>query len=225
MNKTANLNRITKILEKSANILLRDFIEIENLQNNYNAAAKFANLSYQKITEIFINEFKGKANIELISGKKIFENQENREFYIISPIDGMINFSRAISDFSSCIFYGIINDNNEREIIESSMILPVLNQNFICIKNSGIFCNNRRIKINNKNNSLIAISDIKFANLVKDKNIRISGSFSSDIAKFISGKIDQIIFDDINLVNIFKLYIAESGGIITEKDNYFIAKR
>ena len=52
MNKTANLNRITKILEKSANILLRDFIEIENLQNNYNAAAKFANLSYQKITEI-----------------------------------------------------------------------------------------------------------------------------------------------------------------------------
>ena len=45
------------------------------------------------------------------------------------------------------------------------------------------------------------------------------------MAKFISGKIDQIIFDDINLVNIFKLYIAESGGIITEKDNYFIAKR
>jgi fructose-1,6-bisphosphatase/inositol monophosphatase family enzyme len=225
MNKTANLNRITKILEKSANILLRDFIEIENLQNNYNAAAKFANSSYEKITEIFINEFKDKENIELVSGKKISENQESKEFYIISPIDGIVNFSRAIPDFSSFIFYGIINDNNEREIIESSMILPLFNQNFISVKNSGIFCNNRRVKINNKNNSIIAISDVKFSNLAKDKNIRISGSFSSDIAKFILGKIDQIIFDDINLSNIFKLYISESGAIIEEKDNYFIAKR
>jgi len=225
MNKTPNLNRINKIIEKSANILLRDFVEIENLQNNYNAAAKFANASYQKISEIFVNEFEQNANIELVSGKKIIDNPNNCEFYIIAPIEGLFNFSRSIADFSSFISYGKINENNEREILESAIILPIFNQIFVAAKNSGLFYNNRRIKNNNKNNSLIAIDNVKFANLADDKNIRISGCVSFDVAQFILGKIDQIIFTDKNLKDALALYIVESGGVIEEREGYFIAKR
>jgi fructose-1,6-bisphosphatase/inositol monophosphatase family enzyme len=223
--KTANLNRIIKILEKSSNILLRDFIEIENLQNNYNIAAKFANASYQKIAEIIVNEFGQESNIELISGKIIAKNPESKKFYIICPIDGMVNFSRAISDFSCLISSGIINDDNQKEITESAMILPIFNQIIFTSKNSGIFCNNRLIKINNKNNSLIAIDNIKFANLVSNNDLRISGSLSVDIAHFVQGKIDQIISSDHNFKKILELYIKQSGAIIENKENYFIAKR
>tara|TARA_Y100000389_G_scaffold35512_1_gene30215 strand:- start:9381 stop:10055 length:675 start_codon:yes stop_codon:yes gene_type:complete len=223
--KTASLNRIIKILEKSSNILLRDFVEIENLQNNYNAAAKFANASYQKISETFLNEFGQGSNIELISGKKISENPENKEFYIICPIDGMVNFSRAISDFSSFISYGKINEDGQREIIESAMILPISAQIIFAVKHSGLFCNNRRIKNNNKNNFLTAIENIKFSNFVNNQDIRISGSFSTDVSNFILGKIDQIIFSDQNLKNALELLIKESGGFFEQKDGYYIVKK
>lgn len=223
--RTPNLNRMVKILENTSNILLRDFVEIENLQNNHNAAAKFTNAAHQKVSEIIVNEFSRNADIELVSGKKLSEHPDNKEFYIICPIEAMVNFSRSIPIFSSFISYGEINADGEKEVLESAMILPTSNQIFTCAKNLALFCNNRIVKISSKDNSLIAIDNIKFANLCSDQDIRISGSVSDDIAKFILGKIDQVIFSNKNLKDALKLYILESGAIIEEKDSYFIARR
>ena len=223
--KTANLNRMIKILENISNILLRDFVEIENLQNNYNAAAKFANSSYQKIVDKFLQEFGENSDIELLSGKNLNDHKNCKEFYIISPIEGMVNFSRALPNFSSFISYGQINDDGRKQILESSMILPIENQIFTSAKNSWLFYNNRIVKITNNNNLITAIENIKFSNLCQDQEIRISGSVSNDIAKFALGKIDQVIFSDKNLKNALKLYILESGGRVEKINDYFIAKR
>lgn len=225
--KTANLNIIISALNKVSNILIRDFVEIENLQNNYNAAVKFTNACYEKVLEKIIyqiNSARKDSNIELFSGKKIISNPNAKDFYVICPIDAIVNFSRSIADFSSFISYGIINENNQREIIESAIINPIENKILFTAKNKGVFCDNRVVKINKnaKGQILTAIDDISLSNLDNLGQIRMSGCFSADLAKFLQGKIDKIIIKNKDIAEFLEIFLLEISADIRKEKNYNI---
>ena len=56
MRYSSNLNIILKAIEKAVNRMSRDFIELENLQNNPASSLKFATSCFGKIAEIIIDD-------------------------------------------------------------------------------------------------------------------------------------------------------------------------
>ena len=232
-----NLNVIIKSLEKVSVRLGRDFVELENLQGNNFSAVKFANSCYKRIEETLVEELKkvrGDYNFELVSGRKIIHNPSSEYQYIICPIDGLLNLSRSIPAFTSFVALEHINKDEKKEVISTVMINVANNEIYICEKGSGVFLNNRKVRVSKRelkdgivcslaNIGLVENSTVK--NLQTNKAVfQVNNCPSLDIAHLLAGKIDLCVFEaaDKNFLNPFFLMAKEAGGHVVEKDGLIL---
>jgi len=208
-----NLNIMIKACEKASKILIRDFGEIEKLQVSKKGPKDFVTSADRKVEKVLINEL-SKKNFSIISeeaGKLV--NTDNKNFWIIDPIDGTMNFLHGIPHF--CISIAFLNN---QEIVSGVIYDPIKNEIFYGEKNSGAFYNNQRIRVSKKNDFEKCLFGTNQNGIInKNLNCRISGSAALDLAYVASGRLDGFFQKKLNIWDIAAgmVIISEAGGIIS----------
>ena len=206
-----NLNIMIKACEKASKILIRDFGEIEKLQVSKKGPKDFVTSADRKVEKVLINEL-SKKNFSIISeeaGKLV--NTDNKNFWIIDPIDGTMNFLHGIPHF--CISIAFLNN---QEIVSGVIYDPIKNEIFYGEKNSGAFYNNQRIRVSKKNDFEKCLFGTNQNGIInKNLNCRISGSAALDLAYVASGRLDGFFQKKLNIWDIAAgiVIISEAGGI------------
>ena len=207
-----------KASEKASKILIRDFGEIENLQVSKKGPTDFVTNSDLKTEKIIIDELKkAKPNYSIISEENgVEKNKDEKNTWIIDPIDGTVNFLHGIPHFA----ISIAHKSND-EIISGLIFDPIKNEMFFAEKNNGAYFNNHRIRVSKKNN----INDCLFVTGGKIENepdfpYRKSGCAALDLAYVASGRYDGYFQHDLNLWDIAAgiLIVKEAGGVLNEID-------
>ena len=215
---SANLNIMIKAAEKASRALIRDFGEIEKLQVSIKGPADFVSNADLKAEKIIIEELKkARPNYSIISEEDGSElNKDQKNTWIIDPIDGTTNFLHGVPHFAISI---ALKSNNE--IVSGLIYDPIKDEMFYAEKDNGAFFNNQRIRVSKKkeiNNCLFATGG-KSKEIV-DFPIRKSGSAALDIAYVAAGRYDGYFQNDLNLWDIAAgiIMIKEAGGTINEID-------
>ena len=212
---SANLNIMIKACEKAAKIIIRDFGELENLQVSKKGPRDFVTNTDLKVERIIIVELKkARPNFSLISeesGKK--KNKDNKNTWIIDPIDGTVNFLHGVPHFAISIAL-----KTQNEIVSGLIFDPIKDEIFFAEKNNGAFFNNHRIRVSNKsdiNDCLFATND-KTKKDVYDFPNRKTGCAALDLAYVASGRFDGFFQKNLKLWDIAAgiVLIQEAGGII-----------
>jgi myo-inositol-1(or 4)-monophosphatase len=224
---------MVKALDKVSSKMARDYGEIENLQNNSFAALKFANACYKSIKEKMIRDliaFNPQYNIRFLDGEEIINDKESKFCYIISPIDGLLNFSRSLTGFSNVIALEE-NVDGKKEITTVAISSVANNEVYIAHKGSGAFLNNRRIRASTSkpvSNIVCGIADQSLFNnkLIAGRNFKLylNNCHSLDIAYQASGKLDLAIFskNDQEMLKITSVLVKEAGGSVSQQGDVIL---
>ena len=211
---SANLNIMIKASEKASKLLIRDFGEVENLQVSIKGPSDFVTNADTKVEKILINELlKSKKNYSILSEESgLIKNKDEKNIWIIDPIDGTSNFLHGIPHFAISIAL-----QSYDEIVCGLIFDPIKNETFYAEKNNGSFLNNKRIKVSRKNEvnrCLFATNGKKFKNV--DLSTRKTGSAALDMAYVASGRYDGFFQENLNLWDIAAgiVLVKEAGGII-----------
>ena len=207
-----------KACEKASKVLIRDFGEIEKLQVSKKGPSDFVTNSDLKAEKIIIEELtRGRPDYSIISeenGEK--KNKDNKNTWIIDPIDGTVNFLHGIPHFATSI--ALKHDN---EIVSGLIFDPIKDEMFYAEKNGGAYLNNKRIRVSKKNN----INECLFATSgTTEKKIefsfRKSGSAALDMAYIACGRYDGYFQKNLHLWDIAAglIIVEEAGGIINKID-------
>jgi len=213
-----NLNIMIKASEKASKSLIRDFGEVENLQVSTKGPLDFVTNTDIKVEKILIEELtKSKKNFSILSEETGFiKNKDNKNIWIIDPIDGTSNFLHGIPHFAISIAL-----QSENEIVSGLIFDPIKNEMFYAEKNNGSYLNNKRIRVSKKkeiDKCLFATNGKKFKNT--NLHNRKSGSAALDMAYVAAGRYDGYFQENLNLWDIAAglILIKEAGGIINEVD-------
>ena len=207
-----------KACEKASKVLIRDFGEIEKLQVSKKGPSDFVTNSDLKTEKIIIEELsRGRPDYSIISeenGEK--KNKDNKNTWIIDPIDGTVNFLHGIPHFATSIAL-----KHENEIVSGLIFDPIKDEMFYAEKNGGAYLNNKRIRVSKKNN----INECLFATSGTDEKkidftFRKSGSAALDMAYIACGRYDGYFQKNLHLWDIAAglILIEEAGGIINKID-------
>ena len=205
-----------KAAEKASKLLIRDFGEIEKLQVSKKGPSDFVTNADLKAEKIIIEELKkARPNYSIISEENgIAKNKDDKNIWIIDPIDGTINFLHGVPHFAISI---ALKSNDE--IVSGVIFDPIKNELFYAERNSGAFFNNQRIRVSKKNkiNECLFVTGGK---IKKELNLpyRKSGCAALDMAYVAAGRYDGYFQKELNLWDIAAgiILIQEAGGIINE---------
>ena len=144
---SANLNIMIKACEKASKALIRDFGEVENLQVSMKGPSDFVTNADKKVEKILIEELlKAKKNFSILSEETGFiKNKDEKNMWIIDPIDGTTNFLHGVPHF--CVSLGLILDN---EIVAGVIYDPIKDEIFYAEKNNGAYYNNHRVRVSKR---------------------------------------------------------------------------
>ena len=207
-----------KACEKASKILIRDFGEIEKLQVSKKGPSDFVTNSDIKAEKIIIDELtKGRPDYSIISEENgVKKNKDNKNTWIIDPIDGTVNFLHGIPHFATSIALKFKN-----EIISGLIFDPIKDEMFYAEKNNGAYLNNKRIRVSKKNN----LTECLFATsgAIQKKiefSYRKSGSAALDMAYLACGRYDGYFQKNLNLWDIAAglILVKEAGGVINKID-------
>ena len=161
------INLMTKTCLKASRSLIRDFGEIENLQVSSKGPGDFVTSADKRTEKIIIEELQ-KAHPEfciITEESGIINKSNNKNKWIIDPIDGTLNFLNGIPQFAISIAY---EENNE--VLCGIIFNPITNEMFFAEKGNGSYLNNSRIRVSKKKkiqDSLLATGGPKQASKKK----------------------------------------------------------
>ena len=163
------MNVIIKACMKAAKSLIRDFGEIENLQVSTKAPGDFVTSADKRTEKILIEELqKANADYGIVSEEAgLINKSNNKNKWIIDPIDGTMNFLNGVPQFAISIGY-----EEDQEIKCGVIFNPVTNEMFCAEKGNGAYLNNSRIRVSNKKkiiDSLLVTGGPKYASDIKEK--------------------------------------------------------
>ncbi len=215
---SANLNIMIKAAEKASRALIRDFGEIEKLQVSIKGPTDFVSNADLKAEKIIIEELKkARPNYSIISEEDGSEkNKDEKNTWIIDPIDGTTNFLHGVPHFAISIAL-----RSEAEIVSGLIYDPIKDEMFYAEKDNGAFFNNQRIRVSKKKDLNVCL----FATGGKTKEeidlpIRKSGCAALDLAYVAAGRYDGYFQNNLNLWDIAAgiIILKEAGGMIDEID-------
>ncbi len=230
------INIITKACLKASRSLIRDYGEIENLQVSTKGVGDFVTSADRRTEKILIEELQ-KAHPEygiITEESGIINKSNDKNRWIIDPIDGTMNFLNGIPQFAISVGY------EEKNEIKCGVIFnPIMNEMFCAEKGNGAYLNNSRIRVSNKKKikeALLVTGGPKQASKIKDKifseyimiskqvsNVRKFGSAALDMAYVACGRFDGYWQRELNYWDIAAgiIILKEAGGFIDffETDN------
>ena len=198
--------------------ILKDFLEIENLQVSKKDTSKFISKTLINLDRS-IRESLEKARPEWPVNPSKIEN--HKDAWVINILSGKINFAHGIPH----IAISIASFNNGK--ISSGCIYdPIRKELFYCETGKGSYLNEKRIRVSGRDlimKSLIncgldnlEINDIEKLKL-SGSQIRISGCAALDLAWVASGRTDAYL----DKIDLFKhsagvILVREAGGFCTD---------
>ena len=223
------INLITKACMKASRSLIRDFGEIENLQVSSKGPGDFVTSADKRTEKILIDELqKAHPDYGIVSEEKGIINKHNQKNrWIIDPIDGTLNFMKGIPQFSISIGY-----EEDGEIKCGIIFNPIMNEMFLAEKGNGAYLNNSRIRVSNKKkieDALIVTGGPKVVSRIKNKifseyinvsnnvsNVRKLGSAALDVAYVACGRFDGYWQRELNYWDIAAgiIILKEAGGFV-----------
>jgi myo-inositol-1(or 4)-monophosphatase len=230
MRYSGNLNVIIKAIDKSTSSIVRDFIELENIQSNQTSAQKFAIASYNKIKKNLIDEFsqyRGDSDLIFSDGQKIIRSKNSEYAYYIFPIDGFENFKRSNPDFTVSV--ALLHKTKKEEKFSWESISLVINK--ICAnevyfaeKGFGAFANKRRLRVPNNQSDDIVYSSFREIEKLKKDNNRLYGCKTMEIAYLAAGRLNKIFLSksDFKIFEPFSLIAKEAGATIYNQEDQII---
>ena len=211
---SSNLNLMIKAGEKASKRLIRDFGEVENLQVSVKGPRDFVSNADINAERIIIEELsKLKKNYSILSEETGYvKNKDEKNIWIIDPIDGTSNFLHGIPHFAISIAL-----QSHEEIICGLIFDPIKNEMFYAEKNNGSFLNNKRIRVSKKkdlNSCLFATNGVKYKNI--DVPTRKTGCAALDMAYVAAGRFDGYFQENLNLWDIAAgiVLVKEAGGVL-----------
>ena len=173
---------VATAVKKAANSLTRDFSEIEKLQNSLKNHREFVANSYQKIERELKKELQ-KVRPELDS-------------FLISPLDGIMNFAHGIADFT--ISVAVCNGGKP---VLGVIYSPIADELFFAEKGKGAYKegprNSERLRVSARKELKEALVSVPVKNHEKaaalTDGVRSFGSVSMELAYVASGKLDAVI--------------------------------
>ena len=184
-----NLSLLINAVKKASGSLNRDFSEIEQLQSSVKGYKEFVVASYTKVTKALQVEL-GKIHPDYLIISDA-EKLSGRNCYIVSPIDGLSNFSRGIPCFSMSV---AVYENNT--ITAAIVYNPATDNLYFAEKGKGAykegFRNHERLRVSSRKDLQDAListlvsykSDVKEYDSLQQKivsatdNLRVSGCCS-----------------------------------------------
>ena len=205
-----------KACEKASKVLIRDFGEIEKLQVSKKGPSDFVTNSDLKAEKIIIEELsKGRPDYSIISEENgVKKNKDNKNTWVIDPIDGTVNFLHGIPHFATSIALKCKN-----EIISGLIFDPIKDEMFYAEKNNGAYLNNKRIRVSKKNNMIECLFATSGAVQKKmEFSYRKSGSAALDMAYLACGRYDGYFQKNLNLWDIAAglILVEEAGGMVNK---------
>jgi myo-inositol-1(or 4)-monophosphatase len=219
---SANLNIMIKAAEKASKSIIRDFGEVEKLQVSKKGPRDFVTKTDKLVEKILIEELsKIKKNYSFITEETgIIKNQDEKNVWIIDPIDGTTNFLHGIPHFAISIAL-----KSKEELISGLIFDPIKDEMFFAEKDKGAFLNNQRLRVSKKNSLDECLfssnhEGVKFSDL----DMRYSGCASLDLAYVASGRLDGFFHNKINLWDVAAgaLMVREAGGIVNDLNKFDI---
>lgn len=215
------LTAIANAAKKASIALTRDFNELEHLQTSVHNDGMFASRSYAKAEKTIKEELaKLKPSYAFIC-KKTDTVPADGNYFMVTPIDGFVNFAHGNANFAISI---AMAENNV--ITDAVIYSPVFDELFFAEKGCGAFKegfrSHERIRVaGNKNaeKALIAcnadVDNIRKA-LLLSPNISVKGAVSLDLAYLAAGKIDAVVSGNNPAATLAAgiLLIKEAGGYV-----------
>lgn len=207
---STNLNLLITIVKKASTGLSRDFSEIEQLQSSIKGHEEFTRAAIERTSKILRNELqKSRPQCAVISKG---EKAPNAPYFLISPLDGAINFMHGIPYFSVSIAE-VISGN----VVASVIYNPATSDMYFAEKGNGAFKegyrNHERLRVSARKDLLKSVVAAKG---LEDKvaAIREFGAVSLDLANVAAGKFDGVISKDNDSADIAAglLLVQEAGG-------------
>ena len=223
------INLIIKACMKASRSLIRDFGEIENLQVSAKGPGDFVTSADKRTEKILIEELQ-KAHPEygiITEETGIINKSNNKNRWIIDPIDGTMNFLNGVPQFAISIGY-----EEDKEIRCGVIFNPITNEMFCAEKGNGAYLNNARIRVSNKKkikDALLVTGGPKGASKIKDKifseyinisknvsNVRKFGSAALDMAYVACGRFDGYWQRELNYWDVAAgiIILKEAGGFV-----------
>lgn len=227
--QTPVINIMEKAARKASKKIIRDFGELEKLQVSSKSLGDFVTntdiyaeksiietLSYHYPEYNFITE----------ESENII-NKDNKNTFVIDPIDGTKNFIHGIPQF--CISIAKLTLN---EITDGIILNPISNEFYWTSKGQGAWMNNQRLRVSNRK----ILSECLVGTGINQKNtnilnniknlkeypttLRNMGSAALDLAFVAAGKLDAFWENDLNLWDVAAgaLLVIEAGGTISEPE-------
>ena len=228
------INLITRACMKASRSLIRDFGEIENLQVSSKGPGDFVTSADKRTEKIILEELQ-KAHPEygiVTEETGVINKLNNKNRWIIDPIDGTMNFLNGIPQFAISIGY-----EEEGEIKCGVIFNPIMNEIFCAEKGNGAYLNNSRIRVSNKKkikDALLVTGGPKGASKIKDKifseyinvsknvlNVRKFGSAALDMAYVACGRFDGYWQRELSYWDIAAgiVILKEAGGFVDFFEN------
>jgi myo-inositol-1(or 4)-monophosphatase len=151
------------------------------------------------------------------------EYTNNDYIWYITPINGILNYSRSLPHFAITIAV-----EHNKKIKHAIIYDPLRQEIFTATYGEGAYLNNRRIRVSackTLDLSLLNISSIELYKTKHDGRILISGSSALDLAYVAASRIDGFYGNNLNIFNLAAgvLLIKEAGGLMTDfkgEENY-----
>ncbi len=231
-NRSPLLNIIFQSLNKVTRNVVRDFGEIENLQVSPNSLDKFVSKTKKYILSSLKNDLIKSRPHWKIKSNSCIENEKDKYYWIIDPLNGQFNFLHGLPLFTISI-----SVEYNKEIVSTVILDPIRDEMFFAEKGKGSYQNDRRIRVSNRkilNSCVFSIFNEttdkekeNFQNYL-DQIHAIAYSSSSVIRKFgssalgfawlASGKVDCLFANNLNKLQVAcgELIIKEAGGYLTD---------
>ncbi len=232
--QSANLTLMIKAVRAGARNLMRDYLEVENLQASRKGVLDFVNKgesAAEKIIKEILKEGRPNYGVESAWGGRV-DGSDPTRYWIINPLDGKDNFVHALPYWSISVAL-----ENKGQIIAAAVYDPIKSELFVAEKGAGAWMNERRMRVSGRTD----FSDMMLATNLPDTGkqefqmglkstartiaegaiIRRLGCASLELAYTAAGRFDGYFSKHLDTFQIAagELLVREAGGFTTSYEN------
>jgi myo-inositol-1(or 4)-monophosphatase len=219
---SANLNIMINAAKKAGKSLLRDFLEVENLQASLKGPADFVSAADLRADKIIRDELSAsRPNFGILTEESgMTEGKDTSHRFIVDPLDGTSNFLHGIPLFAVSI---ALEEN--REIVAGVTYLPVSDELFYAEKGQGAFFfggprRSGRMRVSKRKElevSLMRVSEASFPSSLETMNSRTLlklGASAIELAYIAAGKCEAFAHKRAKIWDIAAgaILVKEAGG-------------
>ena len=214
---STNLNMLMTVAKKVSGGLARDFNELEKLQTSIKGHAEFTKAAIDRTLKNLRTELqKTRPQMPVIT---IGEKAPKDAYFLVSVLDGELNFVHGIPHFSLSIAEVV-----DGQVVSGVIYNPATSDMYFTEKGNGAFKegyrNHERLRVSARKDLSLALIAADSSYASKVAACRNFGAVSLDLANLAAGKLDGVIsFDnDPASIAVGILLVKEAGGQVFAKE-------